>query len=158
MFLTMDPFLARVRDLLKSRATGALGTLHEGAPSVSLVPFALVPGAAVIHISGLAAHTKDLEVDPRASLLVAAPEEGAENLRALPRVTLQVHAQVLEPGLPAHEEGRRAYLDRFPGSEGIFDLGDFRLVALEFRGARAVLGFAQARTLTAAELEAALTD
>ena len=154
----MESFLVRVRDLLRGRATGALGTLHEGAPSVSLVPFALVTGGAVIHISGLAAHTKDLEVDPRASLLVAAPEEGAEDLRALPRVTLQVHARVLEPGIAAYEDGRRAYLDRFPGSEGIFGLGDFRLVALEFRGARAVLGFAQARTLSAAELEAVLAD
>jgi putative heme iron utilization protein len=154
----MDPFLARVRSLLNSRATGALGTLHEDVPFVSLVPFALVPGAALIHISGLAAHTKDLQSDPRASLLVSAPEEGAEDLRALPRVTLQVEARLLEPGSPAHLEGRQAYLARFPSSEGIFDLGDFHLVALEFMSARAVLGFGQARTLTVAELREILAD
>lgn len=152
----MDPFLARVRSLLNSRATGALGTLHQGAPFVSLVPFALVPGAALIHISGLAAHTKDLEADPRASLLVSAPEAGAEDLQALPRVTLQVEARVLEPGQPDHSEGRQVYLARFPSAEDFFELGDFRLVALDFRGARAVLGFGQARTLTAAELWEAL--
>jgi heme iron utilization protein len=152
----MDPFLQRVRDLLGARATGALGTLHEGAPFVSLVPFALQPGAALVHISGLAAHTRDLEADPRASLLVAEPEAGAEDLRALARVTLQVEARTLAPGSPEHAAGRTAYLARFPDSEGFFDLGDFRLVALRFRGARAVLGFAQARTLTAEELREAL--
>lgn len=154
----MDPFLQQVRDLLGSRATGALATLHDGAPSVSLVPFALLPGAALIHISGLAAHTHDLVADPRASLLVSQPEEGAEDLRALARVALQAVARVLEPGSPEHESGRRAYLARFPGSEAFFGLADFRLVALEFRGARAILGFAQARTLTAEDLGKALAD
>lgn len=152
----MDPFLVRVGALLLDRRTAALGTLHDGAPFVSLVPFALVPGAALVHISGLAAHTRDLETDPRASLLVSEAEEGAADLRALARVTLQVRARVLAPGDPVHAAGRAAYLDRFPDSGAFFDLGDFRLVALEFQSARAVLGFAQARTLTAEELREAL--
>lgn len=151
----MDPFLARVAELVKDRRTAALGTLHEGAPFVSLVPFALVPGAAVVHLSGLAAHTKNLEADARASLLVADPDESVDDVRALPRVTLQVEARVLEPGSPEHARARQAYLARFPDSEGVFDLGDFRLIALAFHGARAVLGFGMARSLTAAELEEA---
>ncbi len=151
----MDPFLARVSKLLRDRRTGALGTLHDGAPSVSMVPFALVPGAALVHVSGLAAHTRDLQRDPRASLLVCEAEEGAADLRALERVTLQVEARVLRPEDPAHAAGRAAYLERFPDSGSIFDLGDFHLVALEFKGARAVLGFAQARTFTAEDLREA---
>jgi putative heme iron utilization protein len=148
----MDVFLARVRDLLTRRATGALGTLQDGAPFVSLVPFALVPGAALIHVSGLAAHTRNLLADPRASLLVSDPEDSVEDVRSLPRVTLQVEARALEPGSTAHTEARRAYLARFSDPDGVFDLGDFQLFALEFRNARAVLGFGQARTLSAAEL------
>lgn len=152
----MDPFLSRVRELLTGRATAALGTLREGAPFVSLVPFALTPGAALVHLSGLAAHTRDLDADPRGSLLVAEAEAGAGDLRALARVTLEVRARVLEPEDPGYAEARKVYLGRFPDSADFFDLGDFRLVSLDFQEARAVLGFAQARTLSAADLRTAL--
>ena len=150
----MDPFAARVRDLLKGRRTAALATLQAGAPAASLVPFALLPGTALIHISAMAAHTRDLAADPRCALLVSASEDGAEDLRALPRVSLRATARTLDPDDPAYPAARAAYLARFPGSEGIFALGDFHLVALDLEEARAVLGFGAARTLDRAALVA----
>src|SRR4051794_13388898 len=51
--------------LLQTREIGALGTLHDGEPFVSMVPFAVLPDAGfVIHVSRLAAHTKDMLVNP----------------------------------------------------------------------------------------------
>jgi len=56
---------ARLVDLLRRRSTAALGTLHDGAPFVSMVPYAVLPdGAAfVVHVSRLAGHTKDMLAD-----------------------------------------------------------------------------------------------
>lgn len=46
-----------LRDLLQSQRIAALGTIGEdGAPYVSMVPYAMAPsvGCVVIHVSGLA--------------------------------------------------------------------------------------------------------
>ena len=48
--------------LLKTQEIAALGTLHDAEPFVSMVPYAIHPGGCglVIHVSRLAAHTKDM--------------------------------------------------------------------------------------------------
>ncbi|HEY8908532.1 MAG TPA: pyridoxamine 5'-phosphate oxidase family protein, partial [Rhodoferax sp.] len=64
--MTHEPRLTRaLRELLSTRRVAALGTLddHQNAqPFVSMVPFALLSteGCLVIHVSGLAAHTRNL--------------------------------------------------------------------------------------------------
>ena len=69
--------------LVRSRTVAALGTLHAGAPFVSMVPFAVLPegDAFVIHVSRLAAHTRDMIDDPRVSLLVMQPEGDRKSTR-----------------------------------------------------------------------------
>jgi hypothetical protein len=55
----MNPAYAQpLRELLHTQQVAALGTLHEGQPYVSMVPFALLPGGSgfVIHVSQLATH------------------------------------------------------------------------------------------------------
>ena len=57
-----------LRTLLRGHRIAALGTLGEdGQPFVSMVPFAVEPVSAslVIHVSGLAAHTRNLQTTPR---------------------------------------------------------------------------------------------
>src|SRR5438552_12935641 len=64
----------RARTLVAEIRTGTLCTLAlepEGYPYGSFVTVAFDNGNAVFLISGLAEHTKNLERDPRASLLVA---------------------------------------------------------------------------------------
>src|ERR1044072_1969920 len=64
----------RARTLVAQIATGTLCTLAlepEGYPYGSFVTVAFDNGDPVFLISGLAEHTKNLERDPRASLLVA---------------------------------------------------------------------------------------
>ena len=72
----MTEALAR---LLRSRATAALGTLHAGAPYVSMVPYAIAAEGFLVHVSTLAAHTKDMLADARVSLLVAEAEGEAKS-------------------------------------------------------------------------------
>src|SRR5262249_9222909 len=85
--------------LVQGRTVAALATLHAGGPFVSIVPYALLPGGAfVIHVSRLAAHTKDMLDDPRVSLLIAQPEGGGVPAQALARVTIVGEAQETEKG------------------------------------------------------------
>lgn len=147
-----------LRELLTSQRVASLGTLSEdGAPFVSMVPFAVDPPhqSLVIHVSGLAAHTGNLQRTPRAALMVCQAEVVGEPVLALPRVTLDVLASDATIGADA-EACRAAYLARFPEAEPMTALGDFRFVRLRPQGARQVAGFGAARSIDAAELLQAL--
>ena len=149
-----------LRGLLHSRRIAALGTItDEGTPFVSMVPFAMVPalGCIVIHISGLAAHTRYLNARPAASLLVVQSEAPGEPVHALPRATLEGQARILEPDSDAWRACRAAYLQRFPEAQPMTELADFMFVAIDLKGARQVAGFGSARSIDEEELRLALT-
>lgn len=158
--LPHEPRLTRdLRTLLATQRVAALGTRGEdGLPFVSMVPFAVAPRGAcvVIHVSGLAAHTRNLQASPQVSLLVMQAEVAGEPVHALPRVTLEGQAEVLAPGSAAWAEGRAAYLARFPEAEPMTELGDFRFVAIHLSGARQVAGFGAARSVDADTLKSVL--
>lgn len=149
---------ARAAALVRRLHTASLGTLHAGTPSVTMVPYAVAPDpfAFVILVSGLASHTRDLAADPRVGLLVVEPEGGASPPHALARVAMQGVAHALAADDARYVPARRCYVQRFPDMAGLFDLGDFRLFALEPTAVRVVLGFAQATSLTPAAFAAAL--
>jgi heme iron utilization protein len=147
-----------LRNILTSQPVGGLGTLHDGEPFVSMVPIALMSGGRgfVIHVSGLAAHTKDMLQHPKVSLLVMATQSPDVPPQALPRVTVQCESRLLDERDPAHAPARKAYLDRFPESEMTMALGDFSLFVLTPLALRLVGGFAQAANLTPINMEQAL--
>ena len=97
-----EPRLKReLRLLLAGQRTAALGTLTEGGePFVSMVPFALEPvhGCLVLHVSGLAAHTRQMQRHPHVSVLVMQAEQAGEPVHALPRVSLDGTASEAEVG------------------------------------------------------------
>ena len=141
-----------LRALLATYRVAALGTLDaDGLPFVSMVPFAIDPanGSLVIHVSGLAPHTRNLQATPQVSLLVMQAEVAEEPVHALPRVTLEGAATVLLPQSPAWQSARQAYLARFPEAEPMTQLGDFMLVGIAITGARQVAGFGAARSVDA---------
>jgi hypothetical protein len=148
-----------LHQLLRARRIAALATLdaHHGAPSVSMVPFALDPVCAgtpcvVLHISALAAHTANLQADARASLLITAAEVPDAPVHDLPRITLDVLASTPAPDSPAGRSAHAAYVRRFPEAEFMTALGDFRFITLVPTGARQIAGFGSARTVGAEEL------
>src|SRR4051812_34124247 len=141
-----------LRELLLQQEIAALGTLHQGEPFVSMVPYALLPdGALVVHVSRLASHTRDMEEHPGVSVLVLAERAADEPAQALARATLQGEAQPLAPDSAGHEAARGAYLARFPASEPMFGFADFSLFRIVPRSARFVGAFAQAGSLTGAQ-------
>lgn len=156
------PSSAMLRALLAAQAVGSLGTLRDsrdGAePSVSMVPVAWLAGGAdaLIHISTLAAHTRDLQRHPRASLMLMAPRADGDDPLALPRLTLQVDASVIDPDSPDHERAAAAYLARFAAAGQTFVLADFALWRLRPRAARLVAGFGRAHAVDLQQLALAL--
>lgn len=147
-----------LKSLMQTQPVAALATLHKNEPAVSMVPFALLPGAQglVIHVSGLATHTKDMLANPAVSLLVTAPLESAESPLALPRVSIQGQARPCLPEAPDYGLARKTYLDKFPESEELFSFADFSLFVIEPRSVRYVAGFGRAMSLTATQLAAIL--
>jgi len=147
---------ARLRDLVRGQTIAALGTLHGGEPYVSMVPYALADDGSgfFIHVSRLAAHTRDMEASPRVSLLVVAREEGMPQSRA--RVTVQADARPLPMHSAEYVAARASYLERFPDAAHIFELGDFSIFRITPVTARVVGGFGQAFSIGAESFAEAL--
>jgi putative heme iron utilization protein len=134
----LDP--SAVRRFLRARRHGALATLSlgfAGWPFASLVPYLLGhDGQALVLLSRLAEHTRNLEADSRASLLVA---EGGPDAQAGMRVTMLGHARPC----PDPERPRARYLRYFPEAERLLALGDFAFYALAPRALRVIAGFGE---------------
>ena len=142
---------AQLVELLRERRAAALGTLHAGAPYVSMVPYAIAPddSGLLIHVSRLASHTKDMLADARVSLLVTQDEGGGTSALALMRASIQGTAQEIAsdaPDLPAY---RAAYLERFPDAARLFGFADFSLFKIQPESVRFVAGFGEAHTFSA---------
>jgi heme iron utilization protein len=112
----MDRELKTVlRQLVHGRMIAALGTLHQGAPFVSMVPYAVAKdGCLILHVSGLASHTRDMLDHPDVSLLISEPEAAGKMPQALARVTLQGQAQIISRESEKYNDAREVYLARFP--------------------------------------------
>ncbi|NJN17605.1 MAG: pyridoxamine 5'-phosphate oxidase [Oscillochloris sp.] len=150
-----------LRRLIDDHRQAALATLADGAPALSMVLYAVERNperspAFLIHVSKLAAHTGQLMADPRAALLIAAPDIGAVDPQTLARVSIQATAQPIARDGPDFAAARGAYLDRLPQQAYLFDFPDFVLFRLEPLNARYVGGFARAFSLDAARLAAIL--
>ena len=140
----------RLVQLLRQRLTAALGTLRDGAPFVSMVPYALAADGSgfVVHVSKLAAHTKDMLTDTRVSLLIAEAEGGGKSPLALARVSLQGTARRMPSGSPDLSGCRAAYLARFPEAAQMFDFADFTIFLIRPVSVRFVAGFGEAHSLS----------
>ena len=151
-----------VRALLVNRGVAGLATLHDGRPFASMVPFAATVAtgrlALLVHVSGLAAHTRDMQSHPEVCLLVTAAESADVPPQALPRISIPAVAEFVSQDHPEHAAFEAVYLAKFPEAAPLFGFADFSLVALVPMSARLVAGFARAMTLSADSLQAAITD
>ena len=151
-----------VRALLLNRGVAALATLHDGLPSASMVPFATAMAtgrlAVLVHVSGLAAHTSDMQSHPEVCLLVTAAESADVPPQALPRISIPAVAEFVRRDHEDYATLEAAYLAKFPEAAPLFGFADFSLVALVPTSARLVAGFARATTVSADTLQAALAD
>lgn len=139
--------------LLRVSRAGTLATLdrNSGYPFASLVNVATdVDGAPLILASKLATHTANLEVDGRASLLLA--ETGKGDALAHPRLTvLGAFAPVERAGADDARIGRR-FLARHPKSALYAGFGDFAFWRMGLVSAHLNGGFARAADLSPADI------
>jgi len=144
---------AVAKSLLRATRAGALATIdrNTGHPFASLVNVATdIDGSPLILVSRLSTHTANLEIDGRASLLLASTGKG--DPLAHPRLTLLgSFAQIArdDPELPRI---RRRFLARHPKSELYAGFGDFSFWRLQIVSAHLNGGFARAADLKAADV------
>jgi len=141
------------RALLRQERVAALSTLsvrHPGAPHGSLVPYALsARGEPLLLLSALAQHSRNLEADPRAALLVFDGAAAAADPRTAPRLGLTGVVRRLA-GREV-DDARARYLARHPEARGLLAL-DFVLYQLAVEEGQLVAGFGAAGFFGGAEL------
>jgi putative heme iron utilization protein len=146
----------RARTLAAQISTGTLCTLAlepEGYPYGSFVTVAYDDGDPVFLISALAEHTKNLERDPRASLLVA--ESGAADPLANGRVTM------LGPCTRVEGNGgsaRAAFFATHPNSAYYADFRDFSFWKLRVESVRYIGGYGRMSWVSHQEWQSAEPD
>lgn len=141
---------AAARSMLRTRRWAALATAlasDGGRPFCSLVTLACdCDGSPILLLSSLSDHTRNLDANPLASLLLEDAARRA-NPQTGPRLTLLGRiAADAEPRL------RRRFLARHPGASLYADFSDFRIFRMSVEGGHWVGGFAQARRLDASAL------
>ena len=141
------------RALVRRARSAALATALAGDgawPYASLVTVACDgDGSPILLLSDLSDHTRNLAVDPRASVLFEAASR-RRNPQAGPRVT--VLGRVLRS---EDERHRRRFLARHPDARQYAGFGDFHVHLMVVERAHYVGGFAVAPWLAGRELLAA---
>src|SRR5947208_439404 len=146
-----------LQQLIHGRMIAALGTLHQGAPFVSMVTFAAARnGSLILHVSRLATHTQDMLANLNVSLLITESEAVGKMPQALARVTVQGRAEMLDRDSEKHADAREVYLSRFPDAAPLFEFADFNIFIIKPVSARVIAGFGQAITITGADFATAI--
>ena len=144
--LLYDPEVAtpshaeQANTLASKMATATLCTMsveREGFPYGSFVTYAMHEGNPIFLISALAAHTKNLRQNARASLLIA--EAGEGNPLALGRVTLMGECTELPD--QEREAAKATFLAKHESASFYVDFKDFAFFRLKVAAVRFIGGF-----------------
>jgi hypothetical protein len=114
------------RRLIRGSAAATLATGAGGAPFAALVTPAAAPDlSALMLLSSLSEHTRQLQAEPRCALLFLGAAEGP-NPQTAPRVTLTGLAEkVPEPEVPALKARALAHGRDFVSSEDVAALSPY---------------------------------
>ena len=122
------------RQLLRAHRYGALSTLSrkfDGHPFGSITPYLVDhDGSLLILISSLAEHTKNIQSDPRVSLITHNQEDA--HIQTQGRITVVGTASLIAE----REQAGKRYLRYFPEAQNYFAMHDFsfyRIVPLALR-------------------------
>jgi putative heme iron utilization protein len=145
------------RALVASTNVATLATHSaDGHPWASLVAFgSLDDGTPVLFVSRLAEHARNLERDPRASLVVADPDPRPDVL-ASGRVTLA--GRVERPGPELAAVAADAHVAAVPTAKAYAGFRDFSLWLLRVERVRWVGGYGRMASTDGAAYAAAATD
>lgn len=135
------PPVEEIRTVLANSTRGMLSTFsqkYDGYPSGSMVDFVCdAEGSPILTISSLAAHTKDLLVNPTCSLLVAKDPEDRTDL------VITLHGDAVSVAEADREAVRTTYLAKISDAFWV-DFGDFQFFKIQPKVVRYVSGVATA--------------
>ncbi|MDA7948656.1 MAG: DUF2470 domain-containing protein [Hyphomicrobiaceae bacterium] len=143
------------RAIMRRALKASLATLNRetGTPYASLVTVSCMPdNRPITLISTLAEHTKNIEKDPRASILfdetggLGDPLEGA-------RVSVFGKLEKIESPVARHR-----FLNRHPSAETYVDFADFAFYVLNVEGAHFVGGFGRITDIPSEGLQVDISD
>ncbi len=109
--------------------------------------------ALYLHLSHLAAHSRNLLDQPEASLVISEADSGTGDPQQLARATLYGQVTPFQRDDEDYSQARHTYLDRLPTAEPMFEFTDFRLFRFNIHKVRFVGGFAQAHSYKVIDLE-----
>ncbi|MGB0695546.1 MAG: HugZ family protein [Rhodospirillaceae bacterium] len=136
----------QVRGLLRGQSKGSLATAmaEGGAPYASMVSMATDQGGAPLFLfSTLSDHTRNLQADPRAALLVEDLDSDAPSLQQRPRATVMGRIEPVTD--PADDQAVRSrFLARHPSAALYAGFGDFGVWRMVPERVHWVGGFARA--------------
>lgn len=137
------------RQMLRSLRLGILSTLSKklgGYPFGSITPYVVDhTGCPVILISTIAEHTKNIEADPRVSLLV---HEQHDDAQANARLTVVGQAR----RMAEQDSIKERYLHFYPNARGYFDTHDFFFYRITPEHVRFIGGFGKIHWLDSGSL------
>ncbi len=136
--------VAEAKRLLRATRSGALATIErtQGVPFATLVTVATDhDGSPILLMSQLSAHTRNLDADPRCSILLARGGKG--DPLAHPRLTVYGRA-IKQTGESVRARLKARFLARHPKAALYADFGDFGFWRMEVGGAHLNGGFAKA--------------
>jgi len=141
---------AIARHLIRGSLHGALGTLLDGQPYVSLVALACdAERRPLLLLSDLAQHTRNLRADPRISLLLD-DVAGHPDPLAGARLSLIGQAELFDEAAAVAR-----FVARHPGSASYAGFGDFHLYRITVERGHLVAGFGRIAWVDAKALQGA---
>lgn len=140
--------------LIRTQRYAALGTLRDGAPSVSMILYAASPDFQSFYtlISGLAQHTQDIQRDARVGLMLIEDGDEHDDPQQRARISINGDAVRVTAQDPDYET-KALYLEKYPQTAFNLSLKDFSFYRIAPRTARFVAGFAQAFNLLPEDLK-----
>ena len=140
-----DDWQQGITSLLASTHIGFLSTQGEKTPETSMTPYAIFQGDVVLHLSGLAKHSKNIQQHAEAGFMICTPESLNSSPLSLARLSF---TSVLE-AVPEQEKQvyQEAYLSHIPDAEPLFSFPDFTLYRLHIESIYWVGGFGKARKI-----------
>lgn len=138
-----------LRRLLEEQRMLSLGVLIDGKPYVGLLPFVTRPdfGALVIHASSLARHSRGLVTGAPFGALIHATDRPDRDPLQLPRLSLEGLVRRVPREEAEWADSRDLYIQKYPTSRSVFQLGDFHLYELEIQTGRLIAGFGRITTV-----------
>ena len=136
--MSMQDISFSAKQLSRTHHSGVLGTHSTsmpGYPFGSVVPFYLTPaGDAIIYISDIALHTRNIKANDKVSLTIFDAAE--DDSQANGRVTIMGNAE-----LANKEDVKAQYLRLFPQAKGYEKTHDFNFYVIRAERVRFIGGF-----------------